>query len=587
MLRAFMRALAKRRTLPLLETLRNKTAFFTPLDWLVVSIVGIVMGLSAMTLLAGVSLALTDEVPTHGGTYVEGVVGSPRFVNPLLALSETDRDLTALVFSGLLKKNPDGSLASDIAESYSISDDGLTYTFILKDDALFHDSTSVSSADVAFTIRGAQNPDVKSPRRADWEGVDVTIIDSRTIAFTLKTPYAPFPELTTLGILPKHLWENVSAEEFPFTTLNARPIGSGPYTVETVKENSSGIPTEYRLRAFVGGVRVPFIERFIVKFYSDGDEVTAAMNRGEIDAASSVNPSSITSTHKVYEAVFGRVFAVFFNQNQNGVFAESAVRRALDHALDKETLVRRVVSGYGSVINEPLPPETINGQNTPDLSSEERLENARAILTKAGWKTNADGVFEKTTTVNKKKTTVRLAFSLSTSNAPELKQSAELVAETWKTLGADVTVKFFEQNDLNVEVIRPRKYDALLFGEVVGRDPDLFAFWHSSQMSDPGLNIALYANTETDKQLEKARTDTDVRVRKTQLKAAAKEIGNEVAAVFLYAPHFVYSTPSKVSGITLGTIATPSDRFDAVSEWYLSTERVWPIFTLDLKKLFK
>ncbi len=583
-----MRALAKRRTFPLFEEIRNKTAFFGPTDWLVVSVLSVIMGLSALTLLAGVSLALTEEVPTHGGSYTEGVIGSPRFVNPLLALSETDRDLTALVFSGLLKTNPDGSLAPDVAESYTMSEDKLTYTFIIKEDARFHDGTPVTADDVVFTIRGAQNPDVKSPRRADWEGVQVSAADLRTVTFTLNAPYAPFPELTTMGILPKHLWEKVSAEEFPFTTLNARPIGTGPYKVETVRENSSGIPVEYRLRANTDGVRVPYIDRFNVKFYSDEEEVKSALNRSEIDGASSINPKTVLSAHTLHEAVFGRIFAVFFNQSQNNLFADISVRRALDAALDKKTIISTVVSGYGSEIDGPLPPESIGQRNNAlDVSGETRLENARAILTKAGWKLGEDGVFQKTVTVKGKKTSTRLAFSLSTSNAPELKQTAELTGEAWRAFGAEVTLKFFEQNDLNVEVIRPRKYDALLFGEVVGREPDLFAFWHSSQRNDPGLNIALYANTDVDKQLEKARTDSDPDVRKTASKAAAEMIGKEVAAIFLYAPHFVYLAPPSVSGISFGTISVPADRFDAVSNWYLSTERVWPIFMFDAKNLFK
>jgi peptide/nickel transport system substrate-binding protein len=162
-----------------------------------------------------------------------------------------------------------------------------------------------------------------------------------------------------------------------------------------------------------------------------------------------------------------------------------------------------------------------------------------------------------------------------------------MVAADWKASGVEVDVKFFEQSDLSVEVIRPRKYDALLFGEVVGRDPDLFAFWHSSQRNDPGLNIALYANTDTDKKLSDARTETDPDVRREKTKAAANAIAKETAALFLYAPHFVYLSPATASGIVFGTISSPSDRFDAVDQWYLETEQVWPIFSINWNSLFK
>lgn len=583
--RAFMRALQRRRTLPFLETFRSYSARFTPLDWFVVSILGLIMALSAATMLAGVSLALTSEIPSRGGSYSEGIVGSPRFVNPILAVSETDRDLTMLIFSGLMRMKPDGTLVPDLAESYKISEDLLTYTFTLKADARFQDGSRVTPEDVVFTVRAAQNPDIKSPRRADWEGVDVVATDDHTVVFTLQEPYALFLENTSLGILPKKLWEKITPEEFPFTTLNTNPIGSGPYDVVSVRENNSGIPVEFSLRAFENGVRVPYITNFLIRFYTDEEALESALNKGEVRAGSSVNPAVITRDVQVYEAIFGRVFGVFLNQSQNTLFTESAVREALNQALDKQQIIDTVLSGYGSELEGPLPPLTKDTSPEEDSVSN-HVEEARQILRDNGWEQGEDGIFEKTTTVKGKKETVRLAFSLTTSNNPELKQAAELTAEAWKNLGAEVTLKFFEQNDLTIEVIRPRKYDALLFGEVVGRNPDLFAFWHSSQKNDPGLNIALYANSDVDKNLEEARTEHDIRLRRNNLEEAADEISKDRGAIFLYAPHFVYLAPHEVAGITFGTIAVPSDRFDSVHEWYLSTERVWPLFIFDIKNLF-
>ncbi len=572
---ALVHALKRHRALPHLEAIKARVAFFRPFDWFVVSSLAVVMVLSVATMLAGVSLALTTKVPANGGSYSEGVVGSPRFINPLLAISETDQDLTKLVFSGLLKRNPDGSVVPDLASGYEISEDRTTYTVTLKEEARFQDGTPVTADDVVFTVRAAQNPEIKSPRRADWEGVLVETSDPYTITFTLSEPYAPFLQNLTLGILPKHLWGEVTPEEFPFTTLNAKPIGSGPYKVEGVRESNSGIPVEYRLKAW-GGVRTPYIESFVMRFYSNEDALQSAFTRNEIDAVHSVNPRTIPGDHKAYEGVFGRIFGVFFNQNQNALFADSVVREALDVAVDKKNIVDTVLGGYGSVIDGPLPPETTS---SPSLGEEDGAARARQLLADNGWEAGQDGILEKTSTKGGKKETKRLSFSLSTSNAPELKQAAEATAEGWRAIGAEVDLKFFEQNDLTVEVIRPRKYDALLFGEVVGREPDLFAFWHSSQRNDPGLNIALYANTDTDAKLSDARTEIDQSLRKKHTKEAADEIREEVAAVFLYAPHFVYVAPTSVSGVIFGTVAVPSDRFDAVDQWYLKTEQVWPLFS--------
>lgn len=547
----------------------------TPSDRLIVALLGAVLFVSAFGMLALASTALSVETPGRGGTYIEGVVGNPRFVNPILALSEADRDLTMLVYSGLLKANPDGTLSPDIAESYTISDDGLTYTFTIKDDAVFHDGQEITADDVAFTVRAAQNPTIKSPRRANWEGVAVAVSDPKTVSFTLKSPFALFLENATLGILPRTLWENISPEEFPFSSLNTEPVGSGPYRLLGVKRNASGIPTEYRLRAFTKGVRVPFIENFVFRFYPNTEALMGAMNQGEIGAAHSIDPSGVSVPSDLVEAVFGRVFGVFFNQNQNEIFLETAVRKALDRAVDKERLVDTVLGGYGSVIDGPLPPDSVETAAPSGAGGEERIADARLILEGAGWSLGEDGVFEKKV----KKETKRLSFSLSTSNAPELKQTAEMVAEDWRALGAEIELRFFDQNDLNIEILRPRKYDALLFGLVVGNDLDLFAFWHSSQRNDPGLNIALYASIDADKSLERARIDQDILERKAEAAKAARIIQDEHAAVFLYTPHFVYTVPRTVSGVAMGTIANPNDRFIAVDEWYLSTVRVWPLFS--------
>ncbi|TAJ15884.1 peptide ABC transporter substrate-binding protein [Patescibacteria group bacterium] len=576
-IRAFVRALLKRRVNPIIQALEKRVRILTPSDRLIAGVLAIMMVFSVGALLASISLALTEEVPAYGGSYTEGLIGSPRFINPVLAISDTDRDLTTLVYSGLMRSNPDGSLTPDLAESYSISNDKRTYTFVIKSSARFHDNKPVTADDVVYTIRSTENPNIKSPRRADWEGVSVSALDERTVSFTLKSPYAPFLENMTLGILPKHVWQEVSPEEFPFSTRNTDPIGSGPYRVANVKRNSSGIPIEYTLTAVTSGTRIPYIKNFIFKIYTNAETLKDALSQNKVQGAHSIDTTGSLSSFALHEAVFGRIFGVFFNQSQNKIFADASVRRALDRAVDKESIISRVLRGHGAVIDGPVPPRTA-GTEIATTTSEVAIEAARQILTDGGWKPGDDGVLVKTITVGKKKESVRLAFSLSTSNVTELKQAAEMVADDWRRLGAEVDLKFFDQNDLNLSVIRPRTYDALLFGLVIGRDLDLFAFWHSSQRNDPGLNIALYANSATDKKLETLRTTDDFLSRIDKAQEIATDIRNETAAIFLYTPYFVYRTPADLSGIHLGTISTPSDRFLSADRWYLKTERVWPIF---------
>ena len=570
-----LRLLGKKHTVGSLQKTEERIKnTFTPSDWLIVSALFVVMAYGAGLLLVSVSMQFSEDVPVYGGTHSEGVIGSPRFINPLLAISETDNDLTSLVFGGLMKPEPDGSLTPYLAESYAVSEDGLTYTFTIRERAVFHDGAPITADDVVFTIQSAKNPEIKSPQRANWEGVDVVATDERTVVFTLRAPYGLFLENTALGILPKHLFGALRPEEFPFSDLNTNPVGSGLYRIASVKKNSSGIPLEYHLTASKTTSERPYITNVVFKFYANQESLQNALQNGDIGAAHSTVPKNISKNEILKEAVFARVFGVFFNQNQQGLFTDKVVRRALSEALDKKSIVDTVVGGYGTPLTGPLPPEEVGALSETIESAEERVAGARLLLEDGGWTRGEDGVFQKIV----KKKTQRLQFTLTTSNAPELKAAADAVVKTWADLGADVTVQFFDQNDLNLEVIRPRKYDALLFGLVVGRELDLFAFWHSSQRNDPGLNIALYANITTDKYLEEARDELDSEARRAKANLAAQEIENETAAIFLYAPHFIYTHEPELRGITLGTISKPSDRFAGIQRWYVNTERVWPLF---------
>ncbi len=535
-----------------------------------------VFAFSGIALLYQANKAFLVEVPDYGGSLTEGVVGSPRFINPLLAISDADRDLTSLVYSGLLKATADGGLQPDIAESYSISEDSLTYTFILKENVTFHDGNKVTTDDVEFTIQKAQDTLLKSPRRSSWDGVKVQVIDERTISFTLRQAYSPFIQNTTLGILPKHIWKNVDNESFPFSTFNNKPIGTGPYTVETVATNDSGLPVEYTLNAFKKyALGRPFINTLTLKFYTNEKALLEAFQNKDIESINSISPANVgllrTANTTLLTPPLPRVFGVFFNQNEAPVFVNKEVRVALDMVLDKNQMIGEVLYGYGQAIDGPLHTDKAEAlASTP----EEQIVAARAILEKAGWTFNESGVYQKKTG----KDTELLSFSISTSDAPELKALALSIQKRWQQLGALVDVKIFEVGDLNQNIIRPRKYDSLLFGEVLGRDLDLYPFWHSSQRSDPGLNIALYTNSKIDKILEDYRKTTNEKTKRTYLENFEKEIRADTPAVFLYAPQFIYIIPSTIKNVTLGQPTISGERFLGIHEWFINTNQIWKIF---------
>ncbi len=577
----FWRLLNKPVYVPLIDRLEDIYQAFSPSGRALFLFFYWFMCISSAFLLYALNERLLTAVPGYGGVMVEGIVGTPRFINPVLAISDADRDLTSLVYSGLLRTGENGTYLPSLATGYTISDDGRVYTFTLNEKAKFSDGAPVQASDVVFTVNKIQDPVLKSPLRANWDGVLAEEVDSYTVTFTLVGAYAPFIENLTVGILPKHLWQNVSNEEFPFSELNTNPVGSGPFKIKDVTRTSSGIPASYELVAFADHLpEKPYLSKLTLKFYQSENTIISALKAGQIEAASGLSPSELPEIENniIKESPLNRVFGIFFNQSQSEVLRDLDARAALEAAIDRNDLIQRILGGYGVAITGPVPPSVLGDTATSGATLQTGTEAAREYLLKKGWKPNADGILAKTTGTGKTATTKTLSFSISTGNVPELRAAAEYLREKWQQMGAKVDVKIFDQGDLSQNVIRPRKYDALLFGEVVGREVDLYAFWHSSQRNDPGLNVALYANPTVDQALEALRSTTNQNERASLYATVKTELEKDVPAVFLYAPNFVYSVPQDIKGLELGFIETPSDRFAGVASWHRETDYVWPLF---------
>lgn len=567
---------------------------FTTGERLLLYVLAAIMAIGVFGLIVVASNAISVRVPTTGGSITEGEVGPARFINPVLAISTADQDISQLVYSGLLRAQPDGTYISDLASSYTISSDGLVYTFKIRPDATFHDGTPVTSDDVAFTVALAQNPDIRSPRRSDWMGVTVTTPDKHTVVFTLPHPYAPFIENTTMGILPKHLWNGIAPAECPFSLLNTHPVGSGPYKLASVDTDDTGAPTSYDFVPFSNfTLGAPYIQHFRITFYQNNSDMRAAFASGQIDTIAGVTPANLKDlvgpSASVSEVPLPRIFGVFFNASHNPALADASVRAALNAAIDpsrRQAIVSDVLNGFGVTLSSPLLPVADDNQ-TISLSEALRIasssirvpnpaaaDTARAILSHGGWQFDSEQNIWK-----KQKQT--LTLTLATADEPELVATAKRLAGWWRDAGINVNVQIFSLSDLNSTVIRPRSYDMLLFGEVIGRENDLYSFWHSSQRNDPGLNLALYTNAKADTLLAQARATTDEDDRQKLYAQFADLIAKDQPAVFLYAPEFLYVASSRIHGIDLSGISDPSDRFDTVSKWYIETKYVWDSFTKD------
>lgn len=523
------------------------------------------------------------SIPEQGGTITEGEVGRPRLINPIFAKTEVDRDLVALLYSGLLRPSGSG-LAPDLAEGFTVSEDGKTYTFTLRTDATFHDGKPVTAADVVFTVDHIKNKGLptKSPLAPNFVGVTASAQDMRTVVFTLEQPYAAFTESLTFGILPKHIWETVGTDDFDQTIFNLEPIGSGPYKLETngvIRDSQRGLAKEYKLVAFPGYVHgKPLISNFDLFFYGSEDERINAYKNGEISQLAGVQTSyarDIASTGApVLSAPMPRIFGIYLNESKKTLFNDPVIRVALDSTIPREEITAKVFSGYANPETGPFPGlARIDGE-----PQDKHLLAAEAMLEKNGWVKNSEGIYEKTD--KKKKTTESLAFSISLPDIPELTESAQLILAAWTTLGAKVELKTYDLGTFTSDILASRNFETVFFGQVTGRDPDPYPFWHSSQKTR-GTNIAQYADKKVDARINDLSHTVDAAGRAIILTEINTLIMNDHPALFAYSPSFVYVTDRNVKGITLPLMTTAAERFSGIEHWFTNSERVWKFLAKD------
>ena len=524
----------------------------------------------------------TKAVPSYGGFFSEGVVGEPHYINPLLSQNnDVDRDLVSLVYSGLMKYNEEGKLVPDLAKSYEISGDGLNYTIYLKEDAKWQDGTPVTADDVVFTIQTAQNPDYGSLQRINWQGVDVEAVDNHTVILKLKNTYAQFLNNLTLNILPKHIWQDVKPVNFALSDFNLKPIGSGPYKFKKLKKDDTGRITSYELdsnRNFYDGR--PYIDDIELKFYNSEDEMIDEYNKNSVENMAFVSANNLKKVKfkkrlNIEELKLPRYFGVFFNQNESSMLSDKNIRLALNFGTDKKDIVNKILDGKGLEVNSPMIGEVLDiagDVKTYDYD----LDKAKKLLADSGWGNPDDkGVLSKTAKAKSSKNkpaTERLTLRLTTPTWSELTDVANLLKKQWAKIGIELVVEVLPAQDLQ-QVIKERSYQMLLFGEILNIDPDPFSLWHSSQKRDPGLNLALYDNKSADGLLEKARQTLNPLERIQQYQDFQKLVTEDVPAVFLYNPLYIYAQTNNIKGFNSKIISMPSDRFSNVEKWYLDTKR--------------
>lgn len=542
-------------------------------DALVATVLVVALATSSGFLFMEARASNSTGEPDYGGEYIEGLVGQPRFINPILApASGVDSDLSRIIYAQLLKFDEKLNLQPDLAASLpEVSEDNKIYTIKLKPDLKWSDGKSISADDIVFTIETIQDSTYESPLRANWGRVKVEKVDDLTVKFTLREISASFLVNFTIGILPKHIWENLSPSNFRNTDANLRPVGSGPFAFREVKKTSDGVIKSLTFNAnenYYEGR--PYLNKITFKFYQDYDSLINAFQGREIqglgyvpfDRKAFLDSNGKYNQHKINLPQYQ---AVFFNLPKGPVLADKAVRQALWLSTDRNQIIDEVYLGYAKPAYSPITEGNL-GYN-PGISSRTHLSIVEAsdILDKGGWVLDPN-----TNTRSKNKR--NLEFNLVTNNFVLNVKTAQLIQAQWAKIGAVANLVIVSPQELQQDYIRPRNFDALLFSENTGADPDPYSFWHSSQSRDPGLNLSGFSQTAADKLLTDARQTMNIATREKNYQEFQTIVTNEIPAVFLNSAVYVYNIPKKLYGVNLTTIIHPSERFLDVKNWYMETK---------------
>src|SRR3990167_5466467 len=517
----------------------------------------------------------TEAVAVSGGDYKEAVVGAPQYVNPILSqTSDVDTDLSRLIFSSLFAYNDKQELVADLVTSHAMSDDQKTYTFYLRQDVKWHDGVPFTANDVVFTLLNIQDPAFKSPLAPSLKGVAVNKIDDFTFNMVLKEPFAPFLSGLTFGILPEHLWVNILPENSTLAELNLKPIGTGRFEFDTLVKDKSGNVKSYVLKRNDDYYAdKSYLDTVTFSFFADILSAVDALRVKDVQGLGFISQEDkkFLEEKKVnlnfHSLRLPQYAAIFFNQKKSDVLNDLAVRQALALSFDRQSIVDQALGGAGEVIYSPILPGYL-GHNPEGEKWSLDAERARKILDAAGW------VLLEGEEVRHKGDT-QLHFTITTVDQAEYLTALRILQESWKQIGIAVDFNIITANEIQSKVIKPRDYEALLFGEIVGTDPDPYPFWHSTQAKHPGLNLAVFSNDDMDQLLEEARQTTDAAQRRVKYLHFQNILAEELPAILLYNPLYSYAVTSEVKGVESTYITVPADRFNNIHKWYIKTDRRW------------
>lgn len=507
----------------------------------------------------------TTAIPMRGGSFSEGMVGQPEYVNPVIAASEVDQGLVKMIYANV----------TDVADNIEASQDGKTWTVHLKKNLTWQDGQKLTSDDVIFTVASIQNPDAKSPLATSWQGVTANRASELELTFSLTSPYAFFGDnLRSLYLIPKHIFADVPPGNWRLSSYNLKPIGSGPYKFVSYDERPDGFIASYALAAWDGAAQKANIGNFRFAFFGNEASLVNSFSAGQIDGLGGVTSADLKTINRPYDLFSWRTsgyYAVFWNQSKNLALQDANVRQALATAIDRDALIASVfgappVSAFPDYA--PIPPDApyfsgITASSSADLAAQ--------FLTQAGWVMGASSTFRSKLI---QKTSVPLVVNLTVPTIDSLVATAQFLQTAWQSIGVQTNIATDTPQNIIASQIKNRTYESLLFGNVLGPSSDLYSFWHSSQRFSPGVNLAIYQNKTVDSLIESARQNPDETSRAQQFAKAQQAIVADNPALFLYSQNYFYVTNKNLKGISSSVLSDPSDRFRQAPGWYLNTARV-------------
>ena len=508
------------------------------------------------------------DTPVPGGEFVEGIQGSFSNANPIYAVSAADTAVSRLLFSGLLKYDNNGAIAGDLAEKWTIDENRTVYTFIIRNNAFWHDGKEVTANDVVYTIRAIQNPDTLSPHNLSWQDVAVRAVDKKTVQLILPGPLTSFMYSLTQGIVPEHVLKDIPYAQLRSSEFNNRiPIGSGPFAwsgFATLSNSDDALRQRITLKNHQAyHLGEPKLERYTIEVFGLESEVAKALESRQINGATLTNtPNDFSKSVKQHSIPTLNAVYVFYN-TQKVPFNDKIVRNAATQIIDVKNLLAQL--DYVPIgVNSPFLRNS-SAYDATRVQIPTDIAKAIELLDKAGWvKPPASFV--------RQKDSKPLEFTLLTENKPEYLKLVDVLQRQFADVGIKMNVAIKEGKEFQRSLLS-HDYEAVLYGIAIGNDPDIYVYWHSSQATPDRYNFSEYKSSTADSALEAGRSRADGELRKAKYRPLLDSWKADSPAVGLYQPRLLFALNDALYNFTEFPLAQTSDRYANVHEWMINTKK--------------